>query len=120
MFAMHCLQRYVLLCLLYILPGFAVHAEQSSHVSAEQRLIVDVLQAHYVPRAAAFAVSAGRLSSMLNSMCSIPAAERLESAQRAWTGAMLAWESLGAVAIGPMLERGTEANIDFWPARATS
>jgi predicted lipoprotein len=31
---------------------------------------------------------------------------------------MLAWEALGAVAIGPLLERHSEANIDFTPTRS--
>jgi predicted lipoprotein len=30
---------------------------------------------------------------------------------------MLAWESAGAIAVGPLLERYTAANIDFWPTR---
>jgi hypothetical protein len=32
---------------------------------------------------------------------------------------MLAWERLGAVAIGPLLEPQTEANIDLVPTRAS-
>ena len=34
-----------------------------------------------------------------------------------WTQTMLAWETLAAVAVGPLLERRSAREIDFWPTR---
>src|SRR5689334_15256628 len=50
-------------------------------------------------------------------MCPAPNAESLQTARRAWTDTMLAWESAGAILAGPLLARHTAANIDFWPTR---
>lgn len=68
----------------------------------------------YAPRAAEFAQAAQALVQALQSHCAAPA---LPAAQAAWRRAMLAWERLGAVAIGPLVARRSARRIDFQPAR---
>jgi predicted lipoprotein len=72
---------------------------------------------HFAPRLQTLAIAAHRLRDTSAALCTAPTSDALASAQNAWIATMLAWEAAGAVAIGPLLERHTEANIDFWPTR---
>ena len=73
-----------------------------------------------VPRAAAFATAAQALPPALRTLCAAPAAQAdaaLQGARAAWTGAMLAWEGLSGVAVGPVIARRSQRQIDFAPTR---
>jgi predicted lipoprotein len=72
---------------------------------------------HYAPRMQTLAIAAHRLRDSSAALCNAPTSDALASVQNAWIATMLAWEAAGAVATGPLLERHTEANIDFWPTR---
>lgn len=72
---------------------------------------------HFAPRLQTLAIAAHRLRDTSAGLCNAPTSDALASAQNAWVATMLAWEAAGAVAIGPLLDRHTEANIDFWPTR---
>src|SRR5690349_357130 len=109
------LERCFLMCLLCVWPAAGVHAQE---LTPEQRLISEVVRRHYLPQATDFTRTASGLASAVADLCSKPGAESLQAARQAWVHAMLGWESLSAVAIGPMLQRATEAHLDFWPARA--
>ncbi|SFE04344.1 imelysin family protein [Paracidovorax konjaci] len=82
------------------------------------------LYAHWaLPRSREFAAAAQALPVALRSLCEAPAAAgagappALEPARTAWRTAMLAWERLGAVAVGPVIARRTQRQIDFAPTR---
>ncbi|RAR75949.1 hypothetical protein AX018_105922 [Paracidovorax anthurii] len=78
------------------------------------------LYAHWaLPRAREFAAAAQALPPALRTLCEAPAPgdAALEPARDAWRAAMLAWERLGAVAVGPVIARRTQRQIDFAPAR---
>lgn len=71
----------------------------------------NALRLHFVPAAQAFAQSSATLRDTLAAGCS-PA-----TARPAWRAAMLDWERLSAVSVGPLLERRSARSIDFWPTR---
>lgn len=81
------------------------------------QFIQSAYQSHFAPRAKLFSLRTVALTSAVAMMCSTPNVESLQHARSAWTEAMLAWESVSAVAVGPLLERHSLANIDFWPTR---
>ena len=73
-----------------------------------------------LPRAGDFATAAQALPPALRALCEAQPAQAgaaLDSARGAWRSAMLAWESLGAVAVGPVIARRTQRQIDFAPTR---
>ncbi|WP_295955327.1 imelysin family protein [Rhodoferax sp.] len=71
----------------------------------------NALRLHFVPAAQAFAQSSAALRDTLTTGCN-PA-----TARPAWRAAMLDWERLSAVSVGPLLERRSTRSIDFWPTR---
>ncbi|MDA8454758.1 imelysin family protein [Acidovorax sp. GBBC 3334] len=82
------------------------------------------LYAHWgLPRSREFAAAAQALPMALRALCEAPASAgsgappALEPARNAWRTAMLAWERLGAVAVGPVIARRTQRQIDFAPTR---
>lgn len=82
------------------------------------------LYAHWgLPRSREFSEAARALPVALRPLCEAPAnggaaaASALEPARAAWRDAMLAWERLGAVAVGPVIARRTQRQIDFAPTR---
>jgi uncharacterized protein len=81
------------------------------YLSARQRVLA-LLQDHYIPNAQAFQTSAAALLTSLSQ----PGA-RWQAHQSFWVSAMLDWERLAAVAVGPLLDRRSARTIDFWPTR---
>ncbi len=79
------------------------------------------LYAHWgQPRSADFAQVSQALPAALRALCAAPAAQpeaALGDARTAWQKAMLAWESLSAVAVGPVVSRRAQRQIDFAPTR---
>lgn len=71
----------------------------------------------YAPRAKAFEAAARALTEAQRLHCRQGA---LAGARAAWIGAMTAWESLNAVAIGPLVQRRSARRVDFSPARPAS
>jgi predicted lipoprotein len=72
------------------------------------------------PRAADFARASALLAPAIQTLCNAPAAETTLSMQRTrqqWLNILTAWEHLSAVAIGPVLERRSQRQIDFTPTR---
>jgi predicted lipoprotein len=74
----------------------------------------------FVPRAAAFVQASQPLAPAIESLCAAspdtaPAA--LDLARKQWLASLAAWERLSAVAIGPVLERRAQRQIDFTPTR---
>lgn len=71
----------------------------------------------YAPRAQAFAAEATALSRAIEALCSAPAdaGEPLRLARARWHSTVQAWDTLSAVAIGPLLQRRSVRQIDFTP-----
>ena len=110
--------------LLFVLLSNGAHADREmplreppSALGTDQLYLQAVYRSHFAPRAATFAVVATKLQGAVDAMCAMPNQGSLQVARGSWIDAMLAWESAGAIAVGPLLERYTSANIDFWPTR---
>jgi len=76
--------------------------------------------AWHAPRAADFARASQPLAPAVQALCTATperAGVALEDARKAWRDALLAWESLSAVALGPVLEGRYQRLIDFTPTR---
>lgn len=68
-----------------------------------------------VPRAQAFT---DRAQSLVQSLGALAQGQGgLPAARAAWAEAMLAWERLSAVSLGPLIERRSARQIDFAPTR---
>jgi hypothetical protein len=72
------------------------------------------------PRAADFARASAQLAPAIQAVCDAapPQAESaLQYARQQWLATLASWERLSAVAIGPVLERRSQRQIDFTPTR---
>ena len=85
---------------------------------------VQVLQGIYshaaLPRAQAFERAAQALAPAIGALCSASAptsSTALAGARSAWQETTQAWETLTAVAIGPVIQRRSLRTIDFAPTR---
>lgn len=92
----------------------ALPARIATPALSHSDLVRNGLQLHFVPAAQAFVQSTVALRDLLAAGCSLAS---LPSARNAWRTAMLDWERLSAVAVGPLLERRSARAIDFWPTR---
>ena len=79
------------------------------------QFVRSALEQHFVPAAEAFARSTAALAEQLGAGCADDG--RQDAARAGWRAAMLDWERLSAVAVGPLLERRSARSVDFWPAR---
>jgi predicted lipoprotein len=73
-----------------------------------------------VPRAVELVADSARLTGALQSYCassSQDSAAALETARRAWSTSLVAWERLSAVSIGLMLDYHMQGKLDFTPTR---
>jgi len=70
---------------------------------------------HLPPLAYAFDTEAQRLVAVARAHCAGPAA--LPALREAWLRTLLAWSALSAPALGPVIERRSQRQIDFWPPR---
>ena len=79
----------------------------------------ETLQATWVaPRSADFVYQSRQLTPALQALCTAAAAEpALTRAREHWLAALGSWETLSAVAFGPVLERRSQRQIDFTPTR---
>ena len=65
----------------------------------------------YAPRAHEFAQSAERLTQVTDAYCAGTAVAAVP--REAWQAALLAWDRVGTVAVGPLVERRSARRIDF-------
>lgn len=72
----------------------------------------NALQVHFLPAAEAFDRSISALRDLL-----MPGCVPLPKAREHWLAALLDWERLAAVAVGPLIERRSARTVDFWPTR---
>ncbi|UUZ64112.1 hypothetical protein LP417_02180 [Polaromonas sp. P1-6] len=74
----------------------------------------------YAPRSAEFAAQADALAAAMGQLCSADATTAASALQRSraqWQASVTAWDRLAAVAIGPLLQRRSQRQIDFAPTR---
>jgi uncharacterized protein len=71
------------------------------------------------PRADEFASQASALPPAIKQVCDAkpPATQALNAARLQWKATTQAWERLSAVAVGPLIERRSQRQIDFLPTR---
>ena len=82
--------------------------------------LADLHTAWFAPRAAAFLQASQSMAPAIESLCAASpdkATPALEQARSQWLASLAAWERLSAVAIGPVLERRSQRQIDFTPTR---
>jgi predicted lipoprotein len=73
-----------------------------------------------VPQAAELVAASARLTPALQAVCEAPpnqADAALRQARAQWLASVQSWERLSAVAIGPLIERRSQRQIDFSPTR---
>jgi hypothetical protein len=72
------------------------------------------------PQAADFATRSAALTPAVQALCDAPprdAAAGLATARSAWRASAVSWDRLSAVAIGPLIARRSQRQIDFTPTR---
>lgn len=72
------------------------------------------------PRAAGFTRAGAALTPAIQALCDAApeqAAAALETARGQWLASLSGWERLSGVALGPVLERRSQRQIDFTPTR---
>lgn len=70
---------------------------------------------HLPPLAQAFVTDAERLAATSEQHCSGQAS--LPEMRTAWQQALLRWQALSSPAVGPLVARRSQRQIDFWPTR---
>ena len=96
-----------------LLAATVVHADTPSFIQA-------VYRDWMAPTAADFARDSARLAPALQALCDTPADKAdgaLQQARQRWLATLSSWERLSAVAIGPLIERRSQRQIDFTPTR---
>ena len=84
----------------------AAHAMQGLH------------QQVLLPKAQAFVDASRALSRQTGAYCAASTgAPALAAVRQQWQATLQTWEAFSSVAIGPVLERRSQRQIDFWPAR---
>lgn len=77
-------------------------------------------QEWYVPKSTDFAHDSAQLKPTIQAVCdAVPEKSEatLQQARQSWLKALSSWEKLSAVAIGPLIERRSQRQIDFTPTR---
>ncbi len=98
---------------LVLLAATVVHADTPGFIQA-------VYRDWMVPAAADFARDSARLAPALQALCDAPPGQAdatLQLTRQRWLAALSSWERLSAVAIGPLIERRSQRQIDFMPTR---
>lgn len=114
-------RRHTLASLLAVaaLPVTGLHAQTGGPIafpyySGEQAL-AGLYRHHLPPLARDFEAQARALSAAARQHCAGPA--QPVALQDAWRRTLLAWDALSSPALGPVIERRSQRQIDFWPTR---
>jgi hypothetical protein len=104
------MSRAALLIVLVLLPAIT-RADAAATIQA-------VYRDGMVLRAAAFTTASEQLTASLEGYCAGHAGDAgLEAPRQGWFKAVVRWECLSTVAIGPVLEQRMQRRIDFMPTR---
>lgn len=101
------------------LPTTGLHAQTGGPVafpfySGEQAL-QGLYARHTPPLARAFEADVQALVQTARAHCNGPAS--LPALRQAWRQALLSWSAVSSPALGPVIERRSQRQIDFWPPR---
>jgi hypothetical protein len=80
-------------------------------------MVQGLLEQHLLPASTALLQSAQALAQSLGQAGAHASATTWAQHRPQWVQTLLAWETLAAVAVGPLLERRSARAIDFWPTR---
>jgi len=114
-------RRHTLAGLLAIaaLPVTSLHAQTGGALAFPYYSGEDALQGlyaqHLPPLARDFESQAKALTAAARQHCAGPAAPA--ALKDAWRRALLSWQTLSSPALGPVIERRSQRQIDFWPTR---
>ena len=101
------------------LPVTGLHAQTGGALAFPYYSGEDALQGlyaqHLPPLARDFETQAKALTAAARQHCAGPAAPA--ALKDAWRRALLAWDALSTPALGPVIERRSQRQIDFWPTR---
>lgn len=102
-----------------VLPAGRLHAQTSGVNAFPYYSGEDALQGlygqHLPPLARTFEARAQALVAAARQHCSAPGDNA--AVRDAWRQALLSWQALSTPALGPVVERRSQRQIDFWPAR---
>lgn len=99
-------------------PATGLHAQTGGALAFPYYSGEDALQglyAHQLPLARDFETQARALTAAARQHCAGPASPAV--LKDAWRQALLSWQALSSPALGPVIERRSQRQIDFWPAR---
>lgn len=108
------------------LPITRLHAQTGGALAFPYYSGEDALQGlygqHLPPLARDFETRAQALTAAARQHCagpasSAPSAAATAALKDAWRQALLAWQALSSPALGPVIERRSQRQIDFWPTR---
>ncbi|NWG87770.1 MAG: imelysin family protein [Hydrogenophilaceae bacterium] len=103
-----------------LLMGLALMTALSA-ARADSAATIQAVQRDWLgPRAAEFARDSAALVPAVQALCDASADKAeasLQQARRQWLASLSSWERLSGVAIGPVLERRSQRQIDFTPTR---
>ncbi len=93
------------------------HSQQATLMPIySSQAVLQGLYAHFLPaRAQTFQQQAEKLAAQTERYCRQQGS--LADLRRQWQQSMLAWEALSTPAVGPVLARRSQRQIDFWPMR---
>lgn len=103
------------------LPVTAVYAQTGGSIAFPyyrgELALAGLYRHHMPPLARDFETQAQALTTAARQHCAGPAAP--EALKEAWRRALMAWSALSSPATGPLIERRSQRQIDFWPTRPT-
>lgn len=101
------------------LPVTGLHAQTGGALAFPYYSGEDALQGlyarHLPPLARDFEAQALALTAAARQHCAGPATSA--ALKDAWRRALLSWQALSSPALGPVIERRSQRQIDFWPTR---
>lgn len=114
-------RRHTLAGLLAVaaLPVTGLHAQTGGALAFPYYRGEDALQGlyaqHLPPLARDFESQTKALTAAARQHCARPAAPA--ALKDAWRSALLSWQTLSSPALGPVIQRRSQRQIDFWPTR---
>ncbi|WP_310563984.1 imelysin family protein [Hydrogenophaga sp.] len=115
-------RRHTLAGLLAVaaLPATGLHAQTGGALAFPYYSGEDALQGlyaqHLPPLARDFEAQAQALTAAARQHCASSTATST-ALKDAWRRALLSWQALSSPALGPVIERRSQRQIDFWPTR---
>jgi uncharacterized protein len=113
------MKRLILLICAILPLGTSIAQQAPVPAYTNVHVITGLHQAWTVPRAQALMQASSALSKVMQTYCGVAAGPTtgLNTVRTQWQTTVAAWDTLSAVAVGPIIERRSSRAIDFAPAR---